>query len=256
VTEKSTLKSCFVIAPIGPEGSEVRDRSDKILRHIIEPVVEICGYEAVRADAISEPGIVTHQIVERLLNTDLVIADLTGHNANVFYELAIRHMVRKPVVQIIKLGEIIPFDTAQNRTIQVDHRDLDSVAACKDELRRQIQFLESNQTPVDTPISTTLDLQTWRSSDNPTLKSHAEIIALLQGLQSQFVVLTQRFSELVQAPAPVLPSAWEPNAEVHDVQHGENPWQPGITGGDAESAHMQGRLLPDPLNKDRTDDAG
>jgi hypothetical protein len=76
--------------------------------HIIHPVAKECGYLAIRADEISEPGIITSQVIQHLLDDHLVIADLTGHNANVFYELAIRHAIRKPVLQLIQKGEQIP----------------------------------------------------------------------------------------------------------------------------------------------------
>ena len=56
-------KTCFEIAPIGPEDSATRKRSDKVLRHIIRPVVESLGYEAVRADEIAEPGSITNQVI-------------------------------------------------------------------------------------------------------------------------------------------------------------------------------------------------
>ena len=44
-------KTCFVIGPISQEGTEMRDRSDKVLKHVIEPVVLSCGYsKVIRAD--------------------------------------------------------------------------------------------------------------------------------------------------------------------------------------------------------------
>lgn len=95
-------KICFVISPIGEEGSEVRERSDQILKHIITSSVEQLGYTIIRADKIAEPGIITTQIIEHIVDAKLVIADFTDKNPNVFYELAIRHAIRKPLVQMIK----------------------------------------------------------------------------------------------------------------------------------------------------------
>lgn len=97
----SEKKICFVIAPIGEEGSETRKRSDQILKYIIAPAATECGYEPKRADSFATPGIITKQIIEQLIDAPLVIADLTDYNPNVFYELAVRHAVRKPVVQLI-----------------------------------------------------------------------------------------------------------------------------------------------------------
>ncbi|MGB6836985.1 MAG: hypothetical protein WBF66_04690, partial [Dehalococcoidia bacterium] len=186
---------CFVIAPIGEEDTDIRRRSDQVLNHIIVPAAQECGYTAMRADQISEPGLITPQIIQHLVEDPLVVADLTGHNANVFYELAVRHAVRKPMVQIIQAGERIPFDVAGTRTIEVDHRDLDSVARCRDEMVRQIRTVEKDVSQIDTPISVAIDLQSLRRSENPLEKSNAEIISMLQDLRAMV-------SDLRSGPLP------------------------------------------------------
>jgi hypothetical protein len=119
-------KLCFVIAPIGSVGSDIRKRSDQILKHVIRPAMAR-RYRTIRADELPHPGIITSQVIQHVLNDDLVIADLTGQNANVFCELALRHTVRKPVIQLIEKDEVVPFDLRAVRTISVDHHDLDSV---------------------------------------------------------------------------------------------------------------------------------
>lgn len=177
-------KICFVIAPIGEEGSTERKRSDQILNHVITPVAQDCGYKAVRADRISEPGIITTQVIQHIIDDPLVIADLTGRNPNVFYELALRHALKKPTVQIIAESETIPFDVAAARTIRIDHRDLDSVAACKKELARQISAVEKDSSLVDNPISQSVDLKSLKESGDPLEKSAGEIISLLHNVRA------------------------------------------------------------------------
>jgi hypothetical protein len=146
----STEKICFFIAPIGETDSEIRKRSDQVLKHIIEPVARECGYKPLRADQISEPGYITPQIMEHIFESPLVIADLTGGNPNVFYELAVRHVVKKPFVQIINKGEKIPFDIAQMRTIQIDIHNLDSV--------------EEGKKEIQSPLSTIIDINILQPS--------------------------------------------------------------------------------------------
>jgi uncharacterized protein YjbI with pentapeptide repeats len=162
-------KLCFAIMPIGGQESEekreVRRRSDQILGEIIRPVAARLGYKTERADEISQPGSVIHQMVSHLRNAELVVADLTGHNANVFYELAIRHMTGKPVVSIIEEGEEIPFDVAQLRTIQVDHNDSDSIERCKNDLERQIRSVEQNPEASSIPVIVDLEMR-WRQIDD------------------------------------------------------------------------------------------
>ena len=87
-------KDCFIICPIGSEESESRKRSDKLFKHLFQPVLEELGYNAIRADQIDKVGNITSQIIDFLVEAPLVIADLSEHNPNVFYELGIRHTVR------------------------------------------------------------------------------------------------------------------------------------------------------------------
>jgi hypothetical protein len=138
-------RHCFVISPIGEPGSEIRKRADQILRHVVEPAVSSCGFDAIRADNISEPGLITSQVIQHIVEDPLVIADLTGSNPNVFYELAIRHAIRKPLVQLIQKGEKIPFDVAGMRTVPVDHKDLDSVDEARTQIEKQIRAVEGKK---------------------------------------------------------------------------------------------------------------
>ena len=178
-------KICFVIAPIGSEGSDIRKRSDQVFRHIILPIAARHGYRAIMAHQMSKPGSITTQIVEQILSAPLVVADLTGHNANVLYELAIRHVVRKPVVQIIQNGKALPFDIAAQRTIQLDLKDPDSVDAAKNELSKQIASVEKDPTQVDSPISVAVDLGVLRSSTNSVDATLIEIVSLLQEIKTE-----------------------------------------------------------------------
>jgi len=133
---------------------------------VIAPAVAACGLEAVRADHLSEPGLITAQVIQHLINDPLVIADLTGSNPNVFYELAIRHAIRKPLVQIIEKDEKIPFDVAGMRTVPVDHRDLDSVAVAKDEIEKQIRaVLGKKPGEIESPVSIGFDGQRGELED-------------------------------------------------------------------------------------------
>ena len=183
MTTKEVRKICFVISPIGEEGSEIRERSDQVLKHIITSSVEQLGYTIIRADKISEPGIITTQIIEHIVDAELVIADLTDKNPNVFYELAIRHAIRKPLVQMIKKGEVIPFDVAATRIIQFDLHSLDSVASAKDEIVSQVKSLEAGKSEVHNPISVSLDLKVLKESGNIEERSLADIVEAVSDLR-------------------------------------------------------------------------
>src|SRR2546425_9368597 len=159
-----SAKICFFISPMGDEDRIVRRRADQLLRHVIKPATLRCGYRTIRADQISKPGIITSQIVQHLMDDPLVIADLTGRNPNVFYELALRHATRKPLVQLANIGESIPFDVSPTRTLRVNLRNPDSISLCRKSLIRQIRGVERNPEEVDNPISTAIDIRLLKKS--------------------------------------------------------------------------------------------
>lgn len=189
-------KNCLVIAPIGTEGSEIRLRSNNVLKFIIKPVAYDCGYKAIRADEISEPGIITNQIVQHILEDELVIADLTDGNPNVFYELALRHAVRKPYIQIAECLGTLPFDVAPARTITFTEKDMSSVDSCKQELAKQIKAIEHVKR-VDSPISMGIDILQLRKSNKVYEKSNAEILSMLQDLRCEFIKSLREQSERI-----------------------------------------------------------
>lgn len=147
---------CFYIAPIGAADSIQRKHSDLFLGALVEPAVEKLDLKVVRADAIDEPGVITGQIIEYILKSKLVVVDLSFHNPNVFYELALRHAVRKPIVQIIRKADSVPFDINQMRTIQIDDSDIytftpqiDSYRAeISAQARRALEITEGVATPI------------------------------------------------------------------------------------------------------------
>lgn len=146
---------------------------------------------------------ITVQVIQRIIEAPLVIADLTESNANVFYELAIRHATGKPFVQIIGKGTKIPFDVAGLRTIEVDVRDLKSVERAKVQLRDQIHALRTATGALDTPISLAVDLTALRASQNPAARGMADMHLMLTDLKNELSSVSTRFaaSELVTQAA-------------------------------------------------------
>lgn len=80
-------KKCFVISPIDSEKSEIRKRSNAVLSRTVRPALGLCGYDVIRADEISEPGIITNQILRRVITDPLLVADLTDSKAVFFLKV-------------------------------------------------------------------------------------------------------------------------------------------------------------------------
>jgi hypothetical protein len=180
-TAKSFANECFFIAPIGDEGSEVRDRSDGIMEYIVAPAAHEVGLTTVRADKIAKPGQITRQIIEHVLRARAAVVDLTGANPNVYYEMAIRHAARLPTVLIAQVGEPLPFDIAQERTIFFDATRLRSAAKCRDEITEQLRNALADDYEADSPITASIDLSRIerRSSEGHLL---AQIVDRLEEL--------------------------------------------------------------------------
>lgn len=157
-SETDWNKTCFYIAPIGEDNSEHRQHSDLLLGSIVEPALEEFGINVVRADMVGKPGMITAQIIEHLVKAKLVIADLSFHNPNVFYELCLRHVCRLPTVQLIRKGDRIPFDLGQFRTIQIDTTSVYSMVpnlqTYKAEVSTQVRAALKDPDATDNPVST------------------------------------------------------------------------------------------------------
>jgi hypothetical protein len=151
-------KVCFYISPIGEEGTEHRQHADLFLGSIVEPTLEEFELSVVRADKIGKPGMITAQIIEHILKSKLVIADLSYHNPNVFYELCLRHVCRLPTVQIIRKADRIPFDLDQFRTIQIDTTNIftmvPNLQTYKAEIATQVRMALKDPDSTDNPVST------------------------------------------------------------------------------------------------------
>ncbi len=187
----SDPKACFVICQIGSStGSDIRKNSDQVFKHIVSKALVPLNYKPIRADQINAPGIITTQIIDHLIDDPLVLADLSGQNANVFYELAVRHVTRKPLIMLIKRGEQIPFDVSANRVVQYDLNDLDTVDDAIVRIKEQATTVEKTNFGIDNPISNTLELRSLKSSGNPEQRTLGQVMEEVGALRDQITFLT------------------------------------------------------------------
>lgn len=147
---------CFYITPIGEENSEQRKHADLFLESIVIPALSDKKIRVIRADKIAKPGTITKQIIENIFRAKLVIADLSYHNPNVFYELALRHASRLPTVQLIRKADKVPFDLSNYRTITIDTTDIYTLVpkleTYKNEISTQVDEVLNDPDSVDNPV--------------------------------------------------------------------------------------------------------
>lgn len=162
-------KSCFIIGPIGTEGSAARRLADWLLHGIFRPVLEgpEFGYTVKRADDDAEPGSIANAIIMDIIGADLVVADLTGFNPNVFYELGIRHAIQLPTIHVIAERVDLPFDNKDQRTIFIDIGDITSVNSGKERLRKAVLALSEANYKISNPFTQARALNALQDSADP-----------------------------------------------------------------------------------------
>lgn len=113
----------FVIGPIGDEDAPTDstrridfEKAMQVFDLVIKPACAAHDISVVRADEITRVGEINEQIYRLLRDSPLVIADLTGGNPNVMYELGLRHSTGKLTIPIGEKGAL-PFDVSSIRTI-------------------------------------------------------------------------------------------------------------------------------------------
>jgi hypothetical protein len=130
-------KRCLIIYPMGEPNSKIRDKADEHYHNVIKPVLDDEGYSFHRAGESDQIGDIPTQVLLELVRVNLVIADLTGPNASVLYELAFRHIAGKPAIQVFEgTNDQLPIYVRNLRTVFIKD---DNWVAAKKALTAQVQ---------------------------------------------------------------------------------------------------------------------
>lgn len=98
--EPGKLTECFVLMPISDTDGYEKSHFSRVYTHIIQPACSLAGLKAVRADDVFKTNYIIVDILRRIIESEIVICDLSARNPNVLYELGIRQAFNKPVVLI------------------------------------------------------------------------------------------------------------------------------------------------------------
>lgn len=131
-----------------------------------------------------EPGRISTQIVRKLKEAELVIADLTFSNPNVYYEFCLRHALGLPLIHMALDGTRLPFDVIDGRTIFFHLLSRRAEAARKDP-NDQIQHIEANGFKPSNPIVDTLEILKLEGSNVPIEKLLGQVLLAQSQLASK-----------------------------------------------------------------------
>ena len=148
-------KRCFMITPIGPRSSAVRKQADWVYR-FVSSACAARNFSLARADTMPGSAMITTRIFEAIQQSDVCIADLSGLNANVFYELGIRHSLALPAIHIAAEGTELPFDNAQHDAIFYDISSIDSMDALAVAVGRQLDAIAEATYVISNPFTAAL----------------------------------------------------------------------------------------------------
>lgn len=153
-------KRCFVVMGYGvrPDlSSGKKINLDRVYKEIIKPVIKGCGYECVRGDEVLDSGLIDESMYYGILESDLVVADISTLNPNAIYELGVRHGVRRfRTIIMMESSDKFFFDLNHNRTITyVYYRSVKSfnkeASRVRETLEAIIKSIETTE-QVDSPL--------------------------------------------------------------------------------------------------------
>lgn len=203
------MKILGFICPLGKDDSKTRIRSDDIMENIIEPIAEELGYKVQRADRMNGSNIMT-DIISMLKESDIVIADLTEFNPNVFYELGLRQAVKGKCINIVcddwlteleNSGRDIPFDITYYRAHRYKSGNFRNSNDFRKFIKNRIKNLERESFSLCIDLSNQ-DLMELYGATIVTdfrkgAKNHYELARVLFNEPCKSIFLMQRSSSLV-----------------------------------------------------------
>ena len=191
---KKDKPRCFVIMPIGNEREEPERyrKWKKIYDDIVKPPIQKAGLECIRADEITDPASINRDIIEHLFKADIVIADLTEKNPNVFYELGVRHALQNSKgVLIAQSTKELPFDLQSYRVLEYA-TDYSEAMEFQQNLVKAVEAKLSSSRP-DNPVKDFLPLEATPPD------------ALQEQVRETAEILTDRLKEIAALSSESMP---------------------------------------------------
>jgi hypothetical protein len=163
--------TCFVVFPTGEENAEARERANAVFQNIVEPAAAGCGLRCIRSEWISPSGIITRRVVSHLTNDRIVLADLSDRDPTVFYGLALRHALRKRVVQLIAFDQKSLLSVEDAQTVNYELKNAECIQAATEATRQHIAAAMSPARDADSSVATSAENEELSRSYSPQIQA-------------------------------------------------------------------------------------
>ncbi len=187
-------KICYVIMPYGNASQELQDHYELVFQLLIKNPAEAQGYQVIREDHLGQPGDITRNIMRHLAEGALVVADISGQNWNVAYELGVRHaLVKGGTILLCDNETKLPFDISNLKVIVYNRQSpVSRLKSVQEEVTLAIQHRE--QEPME-PDNSIHDIYPFEGF----------MVSYLEGgdadMQAQMISMTDQLEKLKQENA-------------------------------------------------------
>jgi len=183
----------FVAMPFGTRkdvSSGIEINFDQIYEKAIRPAAEALDLEVIRGDEEHTGGIIMRSVFERLLLSEIVIADLTMQNPNVFYEVGVRHCARpRSTILMYAHSARLPFDVAMIRAVPYELEDgiltEASAASLEKTLSDQLLIAVENLEIIDSPLSQLIPTFPYISLSHDDTESFRERVVSCTAIKTE-----------------------------------------------------------------------
>lgn len=139
--------------------------------------------KAERADLMSGSSMIGTNIFRSISESEVCIADMSGLNPNVLYEMGVRHSIRKPIIHIAQTGTVLPFDNAPHLTHFYDLNDYNSMNDLKDTISREIENVLRDDYEVSNPFTQALGAIQINKSGDPSDRVLSSLLERVSALE-------------------------------------------------------------------------
>lgn len=138
----------------------------EVYTEVYKVVCKSNGIDCWRVDEVNKPGSITRDIINGIIESDIIIADLTERNPNVFYELGIAHSTGNKTIMTCQSNESLPFDISAYRVIFYE-QTINGGKVLIEKLDKSIKELLNNRFEVNNPVQEIISPQKQRPQKIP-----------------------------------------------------------------------------------------